>query len=221
MIKVIKNIAFTSTLLFLFSACSQFQEKSIEVLYQTDLEEFVNPERRFYRPIGTMTSAFRPLDAERLLKLREPSPAAGGFDVGSSLTYRSYQFDTFKDKLLTEEILANIQTDMDIIREVGNKMILRFTYSNRCCDPPFNDAPKAIILQHLDQLRPVITKNIDVIAVVQMGLIGPWGEQFYSDHFGDLEHGPVTDQHWLDRAEVISKLLDVVPESRMVQVRAP
>jgi len=67
----------------------------------------------------------------------------------------------------------------------------------------------------------MLTKNKDVIAVVQMGLIGPWGEQFYSDHFGDLEHGPVTDQHWLDRSQVINKLLEVVPESRMVQVRAP
>jgi hypothetical protein len=66
-----------------------------------------------------------------------------------------------------------------------------------------------------------LSKNEDVIAVVQMGLIGPWGEQFYSDHFGDLEHGPVTNQHWLDRNEVISTLLEVVPPSRMVQVRAP
>jgi len=74
---------------------------------------------------------------------------------------------------------------------------------------------------HLKQLKPVLTKNEDVIAVVQLGLIGPWGEQFYSDHFGDLEHGPVTNQHWEDRNEVISALLKVVPRSRMVQVRAP
>ena len=114
------------------------------------MDEFVNPERGFYRPFGTKASAFKPLDAERLLKLREPSPAAGGFEVGSTLTYRSYQFDTFKDRILTEEILTLIQTDMDIIREVGNKMILRFTYSNSCCDPPFNDAPKASILEHLE-----------------------------------------------------------------------
>ncbi len=78
-----------------------------------------------------------------------------------------------------------------------------------------------MFFQHLDQLQAILTKNKDVIAVVQMGLIGPWGEQFYSDHFGDLEHGPVTDQHWIDRGEIISKLLEVVPESRMIQVRAP
>ena len=93
------------------------------------------------------------------------------------------------------------------------KVILRFTYSNSCCDPPFNDAPKATILEHLEQLKPVLAKNEDVIAVVQMGLIGPWGEQFYSDHFGDLEHGPVTKQHWQDRNEVIGVLHPEAPKS--------
>ena len=218
---MLKQTVITLGLVFILFACSQCDQESIEIVYQTDMEEFINPERGFYRPFGTKASSFRPLDAGRLLQLRQPSPAAGGFEVGSSLTYRSYMLDLFKDKALSEEMLANIQSDMDVIREVGNKIILRFSYSNSCCDPPFKDAPKAIILQHLNQLKPVITRNKDVIAVVQMGLIGPWGEQFYSDHFGDLEHGPVTDQHWLDRSEVISTLLEVVPESRMVQVRAP
>ncbi|GAA3640048.1 DUF4832 domain-containing protein [Flavivirga jejuensis] len=185
------------------------------------MQEFTNPERGFYRPYGTKFSHFEPLNANTLLNLRAPNPAAGGFQVGSTLTYRSYQFDIFKDKPLTEDVFFKIQNDMDIIRAVGNKMILRFTYSDNCCTPPFNDAPKAIILQHLEQLKPLLIKNNDVIALVQMGLIGPWGEQYYSDYFGDLEHGPVTNQHWLGRSEVISKLLEVVPESRMIQVRAP
>jgi len=192
-----------------------------EITYGTDMEEFTNPERGFYRPKGTKMSAFEPLDLQALLILQEPTPAAGGFKVGSSLIYRSYQFDGFRKRSLTPEVLDQIQSDMNIVREAGMKVILRFSYTAECCDPPFYDAPKPTILEHLEQLRPVLTKNEDVIAVVQMGLIGPWGEQFYSDHFGDLEHGPVTKQHWLDRNEVIAALLDVVPQTRMVQVRAP
>lgn len=217
----IKAIFYTFGLFLLLASCAQQPNDSIIIEYQTDLQEFINPERGFYRPFGAKMSDFKPLDSESLISLREPNPAAGGFQVGSSLTYRSYQFNSFKDKRLTKEVLNNIQNDMDIIRSVGNKMILRFTYSDSCCTPPFNDAPKETILLHLAQLKPVLEKNIDVIAVVQMGLIGPWGEQFYSDHFGDLEHGPVTDQHWLDRAEIIDKLLQIVPESRMIQIRAP
>lgn len=208
--------------IFIFCAsCSDDRNKYLEINYDVDMEEFTNPERGFYRPVGTRTSNFQALDVARLVKLRESNPAAGGFSVGSSLIYRSYRFDTYKDRPLNDEILALLQKDMDTIRAAGMKTILRFSYSDHCCDPPFNDAPKEIILGHLDQLETLLRKNEDVIAVVQMGLIGPWGEQFYSDHFGDLEHGPVTKQHWLDRNEVISALLRVVPQSRMIQVRAP
>lgn len=204
-----------------FLSCSEYKQESTEILYEVDMDEFTNPERGFYRPFGTLASNFTPLNKEVLINLRNPNPAAGGFETASSLTYRSYQFDTFRDKDIDETMLIHIQADMDIIRSVGNKIVLRFSYSNTCCDPPFNDAPKEIILRHLEQLKPVLEKNKDVIAVVQMGLIGPWGEQYYSDYFGDLEHGPVTDQHWLDRSKIIDKLLEVVPVSRMVQIRAP
>ena len=208
-------------LILTLCCCTDQKTKYREVTYGTDMEEFTNPERGFYRPFSTKMSAFRPLDVQTLLLLKTPSPAAGGFKVGSTLIYRSYQFDEYKQKPLSEGILYHIQNDMDSIRKAGMKVILRFTSCNSCCDPPFHDAPKATILQHLQQLKSLLTKNEDIIAVVQMGLIGPWGEQFYSDHFGDLEHGPVTDQHWQDRNEVISALLDAVPRSRMIQVRAP
>jgi len=208
-------------LLSMLVSCSDDKAKYLNINYEPDMEEFTNPERGFYRPMGTSTSDFTPLDVDRLRELKNPNPAAGGFMVGSTLIYRSYRLDTFKDRPLNDEVLTQIQKDMDIIREAGMKVILRFSYTNTCCYPPFNDAPKETILGHLDQLEALLRKNVDVIAVVQMGLIGPWGEQFYSDHFGDLEHGPVTEQHWLDRNEVISALLSVVPQSRMIQVRAP
>jgi hypothetical protein len=208
-------------LAFTLYYCLDAQTSYQELCYGTDMAEFTNPERGFYRPFGTKMSAFKPLDAQTLISLKNPNPAAGGFKVGSTLIYRSYQFDEFKQKPLSEEILILIQNDMDSIRKAGMKVILRFTYSNSCCDPPFHDAPKTTILEHLLQLKRLLTTNEDIIAVVQMGLIGPWGEQFYSDHFGDLEHGPVTNQHWQDRNEVISALLDAVPQSRMIQVRAP
>ena len=208
-------------LLVIMSSCLEIKEDYLEITYGLDQEGFINPERGFYRPFGTKMSAFNPLDLQRLRDLNVPQPASGGFSVASSLIYRSYQFDEFKDRPLTAEILQLIQDDMDIVREAGVKVILRFTYNDKCCDPPFNDAPKSTILTHLKQLRSLLNTNEDVIALVQMGLIGPWGEQYYSDHFGDLENGPVTNQHWLDRNEVIAALLDVVPQSRMVQVRAP
>ena len=123
--RIITKANFYALALFiLIVSCSKNTNDPIIIEYQTDLQEFMNPERGFYRPFGTKMSNFKALDAEELLKLREPNPAAGGFQVGSSLTYRSYQFDTFKDKPLTADVLLNIQKDMDILRRVGNKQYL-------------------------------------------------------------------------------------------------
>ena len=42
-----KHHAFTLGLLILLFACSQYDQESIEIVYQTDMEEFINPERGF------------------------------------------------------------------------------------------------------------------------------------------------------------------------------
>jgi len=58
-----------------------------------------------------------------------------------------------------------------------------------------------------------------VIAVVQAGLIGTWGEWWDTQHFGD--EGVINDQNWRDRKAVTDKLLSVVPATRSVQLRTP
>lgn len=67
--------------------------------------------------------------------------------------------------------------------------------------------------------------NTDVIACVQFGFIGTWGEQYYSDYFGDPSSNGtqqrLSNANWEDRAEVLRALLDAVPQDRMVQVRYP
>ncbi len=47
------------------------------------------------------------------------------------------------------------------------------------------DAPKDIVFGHIAQLGPILTKNADVINCIQMGFIGTWGENYYTDFFGD------------------------------------
>jgi pimeloyl-ACP methyl ester carboxylesterase len=36
------------------------------------------------------------------------------------------------------------------------------------------------VVSHLDQLQPILTDNYDVIAFVQAGFIGSWGEWYYT-----------------------------------------
>jgi len=51
--------------------------------------------------------------------------------------------------------------------------------------PPYGDASKQIVLSDTKQLQPLLQKNADVISCMQMGFIGTWGKNYYSDYFGD------------------------------------
>jgi hypothetical protein len=206
------------------------------LVYEESDEDIVNPERGFYIPTGTRASKFVHLDAATLKQYRTRSQQVGksSYKVKVSLVYRGYELDTFKSQPLSASFLRDIQKDFDAIREAGLKVILRFAYTNKantgnCPDeykicPPYGDAPKNIVLNHIRQLEPVLRENADVIAVLQQGFIGIWGENYFTDYFGDASTngvGKLLDSSWLDRAEVLKALLNALPGTRMVQVRTP
>jgi len=125
-----------------------------------------------------------------------------------------------------------MQTDFDAARAAGVKLIPRFAYTDNVntgsCGswicPPYGDAPKSQILAHIEQVGPILKKNRDVIAAIQMGWIGVWGEQYYTDYFGDASQGPnfkLTDTNWADRIEVLEAFLAATPSDRMIQARYP
>jgi hypothetical protein len=58
-----------------------------------------------------------------------------------------------------------------------------------------------MILRHIQQLRPVVQANLDVIAFTQTGLIGVWGEWYFSDNFGT---GTVTATQTTQRGQVVT-----------------
>ncbi|WP_207432831.1 DUF4832 domain-containing protein [Sabulibacter ruber] len=207
-----------------------------KITYVESSEDFANPERGFYLASGGKPGT---LSAEELVKLRT-LPAnqninnSAKYSAKLSLVYRGYLLADFKNKPLSPEFLENLQKDLDATRTAGMKMILRFAYTNDtkagdCKDdykicPPYGDAPKAIVLQHISQLKPVFQKNADVIAVLQQGFIGIWGENYFTDYFGDASTnglGVVADSSWQDRNDMLKALLDALPQDRMVQVRTP
>ena len=207
-----------------------------KLTYQESQADFSNPERGFYIPIETSSARFVPLDATRLATFRQQPQrvSKATYSIYCSLVYRAYRLDTFKDSPLSDPFLENVRADFAIARSTGVKLILRFSYTNQthtgnCPDqykicPPYGDAPKAIVLRHIDQLRPLLQENADVIAVFQMGFIGIWGENYFSDYFGDASTnglGVIPDSSWQDRHQVLAALLNALPPDRMVQVRTP
>jgi len=210
--------------------------QNLPFTYKESVEDFANPERGFYLPFTTSTEHFVPLDTNALLTFQQrPQQAKSAtYAFRGSLIYRSYVLGRFKTTALDADFLRLLQQDFDAVRVAGLKMILRFSYidethTGNCPDeykicPPYGDAPKAVVLQHIAQLKPVLQRNADVMAVLQMGMIGIWGENYYTDYFGDASTNGlryVPDSSWQARNQVLQALLDALPKDRMVQVRTP
>ena len=202
--------------------------------YVESSADFANPERGFYRYSETKASAYSPLDLNQVKSWQGLQQVDGGnYKIYSTLAFRYFILDELTDKPLPAELLEKIKTDFSTARQAGVKMIPRFTYTvtanaGSCPEgfncPPYGDASKTTMLQHIAQLKPVLQENADVIACLQMGFIGTWGENYYTDHFGDASQnaqGKLIDNNWSDRLEILKALLDALPSDRMVQVRFP
>ncbi|AHM62254.1 hypothetical protein D770_20025 [Flammeovirgaceae bacterium 311] len=210
------------------------KEAAATIRYEESQEDFPNPERGFYHYSQTLASNYSPLSEATLKSYRTPRTVAGAaYDVVSTLVFRYYIIDAFKAAPLSEEFIGKVHADFTTARAAGVKLIPRFTYTvsanpGNCPEdficPPYGDAPKNIVLEHISQLKPVFEVNADVIACIQMGFIGTWGENYYTDYFGDAssnDQGQLLDNNWQDRIEVLKALLDATPKDIMVQVRYP
>ncbi|MBV9961747.1 MAG: DUF4832 domain-containing protein [Parafilimonas sp.] len=204
------------------------------VSYAESDSDFANPERGFYRVAETYANNYVPLNIEQMKQWRTLQKADdGNYKVYSTLVFRDIVLEGYTDKNLPQNLLDKINNDFDAARQAGMKLILRFCYtiiqnSGACPEgficPPYGDAPKNIVLGQIAQLKPLLQNNADVIACIQMGFIGTWGENYYSDYFGDPSSngkGKLTDKNWSDKNEVLKALLDALPSSRMIQVRTP
>src|SRR5690606_12720981 len=68
------------------------------------------------------------------------------------------------------------------------------------------------VLEHLEQLTPLLAEHQDVIAVMQAGFIGAWGEWHSSTNGLDSAD---------NRKTILLALLAALPPSRMTQIRTP
>jgi uncharacterized protein DUF4832/uncharacterized protein DUF4874 len=176
------------------------------VTYEPTDEVIANPERGFYHfPLECDKADF---DAATLRQYRDAEQITQVMCV--------FYLSEFKTGPISQAALDQFQQQADTIRAAGLKTILRFAYTQ---SPDGDDAAPAVVLGHLDQLRPYLERNSDVIAVVQAGFIGAWGEWWYTQNFGN--EGTVTPADWANRKAVVDKLLSVLPDDRMVQVRTP
>ena len=216
--------------------CQWLHAQAVMIRYTENNADFPNPERGFYIPSQTYAGKFVPLNGPQLVEYRtvQQKHGSASYAIYSTLLFRYYILDKFVDQALDENFLKALENDFSVVRKAGLKMIIRFSYINKvhsdgCVDkegicPPYGDASKTIVLKHISQLKPLLQRNADIIAVMQQGFIGIWGENYYTDSFGDASEngaGRILDSNWRDRNDVLKALLDALHKSRMVQVRTP
>ena len=169
---------------------------------------FANPERGFYH--HEETDGSNPLSQSQLSAYRTGEAI--------SLILRLFYLDSFRSANISASYLAGISTDFDRVRAAGLKAVVRFAYTSSM-SKPYGDASRDRVLGHLAQLKPILQANADIIATLQVGLVGAWGEWYYTDYFGD--QGSVSAAQWDDRKAVVEALLAILPSTRTVQLRTP
>ncbi|WP_033343164.1 DUF4832 domain-containing protein [Catenuloplanes japonicus] len=176
------------------------------ISYAGSDEVFANPERGFYHHSGECDSATYDEATLRAWRTNEQV----------SLMMCVFYLRDFKTTPISTAALTHLQQQFTTVRAAGLKMVLRFAYTDL---EDGADATKDRVLAHLDQLRPYLQANADVIEVMQSGFVGAWGEGYYTQNFGN--NGVVTAADWANRKAVHDKILSVLPETRMVQLRTP
>lgn len=179
------------------------------VRYVSDnTNNFPNPERGFFYGAG-----WDVCDTSTVSMLTDAQFTA---DAGHSLVQMVYTLVGFRNDSLSTTVLQLFDNDFAKIRQHGYKCILRFSYTyseDERVDGKYADASPRIWKKHLEQLKPILHANADVIACVQAGFLGVWGEWYYT--------AVGRDSLQLVKNNLINQLLDAVPQSRTIQLRTP
>lgn len=130
------------------------------------------------------------------------------YNAGLRVSRMYIRLDDYRNAPVPQQLIDDLDELFENARQSGMKIIPRFAYN-------FGDGGDARVEQieaHLEQLTPVIQRNSDVIAVLQAGFIGKWGEWHGSTNGVDSVE---------NQQRVRNALLDALPVDRMAQFRYP
>lgn len=127
------------------------------------------------------------------------------------------RLDEYRWGTLPENYLSRLQAGFDRVRRSGAKVIPRFVYNYPMVHfeggvDRAGDSSRETVRQHIAQLGPLISRNRDVIAWVEAGFIGAWGEWHSSADGLDSPEG---------KAYIRDALLEHFPADRKLLFRYP
>ena len=174
---------------------------------------FPNPERGFITMLDDHLTTSDPYG----VKGHESQLDAHANNDKGSLILVHYYLDNFKNTAtLPSAILDGFDEDMAVLRSKGMKAIIRFSYADHDENETAIDAPFSIVQQHINQYASHWQDNADVIFCFQAGIVGAWGEWYYTSNYGNK-----VDYMNTSRKQVVDALLAAVPADRCIQLRTP
>ncbi len=191
------------------------------VAYRASDALLANPERGpvvFHQPEAAVVAANRePLDTPGFLDyLRRERER-----IGATLVRVVYTLQEWREAPIPADFLARIDRDFATARSTGVKLIPYFAYNwvseQEQEQGEGSDAPADRIVAHLDQLRPVLHRNTDVLVLMIIGFIGPWGEWHNSTSGNRAPDESINDA----TRRIVDALLAAVPRQRAVALRYP
>lgn len=219
MMKKIKPFSYKSLsiiIILLLSGKIHAQDKTI--IYTATSADIANPERGWYDQYTThsggssLGTTYNSLNAADLLSKRG--------EQHMTLILRMFMLHEFLETdTVSKEYIAKVQADFDAIRYAGMKAIVRFAYSRSQSAAVWDASPEKVF-SHIQSLGDVLMQNSDVIAAVQAGFIGAWGEWYYTKNFAGQGYVP-DEADKQNRITLVENLLNVLPENIVVEARTP
>ena len=196
------------TIALLLFASLALTAQTTNVTYTADnATVFPNPERGYTVQFDKVVTEAEP----RIITVSDSWFSGDEKDNIRLCLYLSY-LNNFRSQDLPDAILNAFDEDMAVLRSHGWKCVLRFAYANT----DNNDATLSWVQRHLQQLKPHLAANADVIYVMEAGFVGKYGEWYYSANYGDAT------QHMnADRIAVVDALLANAPTDRFILLRTP
>ncbi len=167
--------------------------------YTADSSTFPNPERGFHNRYDISPGG--------------NTDFSRSTNSGNTLVHSYIQLDNYRTSNIPQSVLDQITNSLNAARSQGVKVILRVSYNFGPYPNAQPDADEGWINTHLAQLKPVLAANADVIAYMEAGFIGAWGEWHTSTHGLDTDMAA--------KIRILNSILANVPSSVQVALRYP
>lgn len=165
--------------------------------------ELKNPNRGFYC-LYTFRITEEETDYEQLVK------AVYDKDKNTMLTQVQICLQAYREGPISEKGLADIEALLCAIEALDKQLIIRFMYDVEGQGEQYEPENLEVILQHMRQLEPILTKPEREIFIVQGLFTGNWGEM----------HGTRYDTD-ADLQSLAGQLAAVTKKSTYIGVRIP